>query len=906
MTVQTSTNVASFNGDGANKNFPIGYKFNSAADLVVLLLDDAEGTTQVLTLNSDYSVTGAGDDEGGAVTLEVAPTLNQRLKITRVVDIVQLTELRNQGKFYAETHEDAFDLLTMIAQQQQTEINNSLKENQPGQFDANGKRIVNVGGPELATDAATKEYVDAGDSSAKSYADSLLARLLRVSPSETVTQLPATLSRANRLLSFDASGNPVTVAPSDQSATELALQIAPDIARIATFPTTSEMSSQVVPATAGAFLTLGYRSPGDGGGALFVGPLSADPGTIDSVEVGYGDSATRRWFRITHKGAVNIDQLGAYGDSYDIYDGGTWRDETALFISAINLAASLGLYKITSSGGRGYGLQDGLVSNNVEIDLQGSTLYGNFGPWGISTVDGTTPIYWTRRMLYSEAANPVSVVLRNFKINGQNSPSVAMVGGEVMLDFRGGATAGNVRVALIDGEITRGANRLYTAGSGVTAPTAVLDYRNTDVLLYNLDLVILRNVEVRSSPAEMVTIQSDDGRTRWIVDDSRFTKRRDGSTNRWSSSALNIFNCAPGSVLRDSKFYEFVKGPANIETDGVLVENVTVQDVTDSNGLDFCESRAVRQNQIIVRNCTLKDISNVGIRASASNILCENNTFERVDICHSFEGGVDGSASRGAWVRVDAAPLYNVVVRNPVYKTFNASHANIIGVRVIGASASLPANVTVEGNGNHDRPTTRPLYGIHATHANLRLSGYHGEGRTAVVCLTGTCRLSADGVTFAPEAGQTVHTILMENATIGADAVCIRRSSRITELDAGYSDLRVLTSTVDLKGLDVEQSPGFPGVSNGVVQLDGELKGVSASFNVPAVAAGASTTTTVTVTGARIGDAARAAFSIDTAGLVLFARVSSDNTVTVAFFNPTGASIDIGGGIITAFVRQAR
>lgn len=265
MTVQTSTNVASFNGDGANKNFPIGYKFNSAADLVVLLLDDAEGTTQVLTLNSDYSVTGAGDDEGGAVTLEVAPTLDQRLKITRVVDIVQLTELRNQGKFYAEIHEDALDLLTMIAQQQQTEINNSLKENQPGQFDANGKRIINVGAPVLDTDAATKAYVDAGDSGARSYADSLLTRILRVDASETVPQLPPAVDRANRLLSFDASGNPVAVAPSDQSATALALEIAPDLARIATYPSAVGMAAREVPETADAFITLGYHAPGVGG-----------------------------------------------------------------------------------------------------------------------------------------------------------------------------------------------------------------------------------------------------------------------------------------------------------------------------------------------------------------------------------------------------------------------------------------------------------------------------------------------------------------------------------------------------------------------------------------------------------------------------------------------------------------
>ena len=125
MTVQTSTNVASFNGDAANKVFPIGYKFNSAADLVVVLLDDQAKTTQILTLNSDYTVTGAGDEEGGVVTLAVAPTSVQRLKVTRVVDILQLTDLRNQGKFYAEIHEDVFDLLIMIDQQQQTEIDDA-------------------------------------------------------------------------------------------------------------------------------------------------------------------------------------------------------------------------------------------------------------------------------------------------------------------------------------------------------------------------------------------------------------------------------------------------------------------------------------------------------------------------------------------------------------------------------------------------------------------------------------------------------------------------------------------------------------------------------------------------------------------------------------------------------------
>jgi len=120
MTVQTNTNVASFNGNGVTQIFPIAFKFNNDTDLIVLLVDDATGAVSQLTLNSDYTVSGEGDEEGGLINVVVAPALGQRLKVTRVVDILQLTDLRNQGKFFAEVHEDAFDLLTMIAQQHES------------------------------------------------------------------------------------------------------------------------------------------------------------------------------------------------------------------------------------------------------------------------------------------------------------------------------------------------------------------------------------------------------------------------------------------------------------------------------------------------------------------------------------------------------------------------------------------------------------------------------------------------------------------------------------------------------------------------------------------------------------------------------------------------------------------
>lgn len=121
MTVQTNTNVASFLGNGA-ATYPIGFKFNSAADLVVQKTVIATGVTTTLTLNSDYSVAGAGVEEGGSITFSQAPTSAESIKVTRVVDLLQLTDLRNQGKFYAEVHEEVFDKLVMIDQQQQTEI----------------------------------------------------------------------------------------------------------------------------------------------------------------------------------------------------------------------------------------------------------------------------------------------------------------------------------------------------------------------------------------------------------------------------------------------------------------------------------------------------------------------------------------------------------------------------------------------------------------------------------------------------------------------------------------------------------------------------------------------------------------------------------------------------------------
>ena len=72
----------------------------------------------------------------------------------------------------------------------------------------------------------------------------------------------------------------------------------------------------------------------------------------------------------------------------------------------------------------------------------------------------------------------------------------------------------------------------------------------------------------------------------------------------------------------------------------------------------------------------------------------------------------------------------------------------------------------------------------------------------------------------------------------------------------------------------------------------------STTWDAPSVASGAQTTTTVTVTGAALGDLCLVSFSLDLQGMQLTAYVSSANTATVVLRNGTAGSIDLASGTL--------
>ncbi len=93
--------------------------------------------------------------------------------------------------------------------------------------------------------------------------------------------------------------------------------------------------------------------------------------------------------------------------------------------------------------------------------------------------------------------------------------------------------------------------------------------------------------------------------------------------------------------------------------------------------------------------------------------------------------------------------------------------------------------------------------------------------------------------------------------------------------------------------------------TNYVTQQPLQFKG-SATYDAPSIAAGGTTTTTVTATGAVLGDQVTSiSFGVSLAGLVASGYVSAANTVTVVLYNPTAGAVDLASTTLRVEVTKA-
>lgn len=131
MTVSTTSTKVQYNGDGSTTAFSVPFKYLSKDDVKVILTD-ADGDDTEWTRGTQYTLSAAGVDAGGTLTVSTSPTnytpqAGERLTILLDAEATQNVDLPLGGPFPSTSVETALDRLTLLVQQREEENARSLR-----------------------------------------------------------------------------------------------------------------------------------------------------------------------------------------------------------------------------------------------------------------------------------------------------------------------------------------------------------------------------------------------------------------------------------------------------------------------------------------------------------------------------------------------------------------------------------------------------------------------------------------------------------------------------------------------------------------------------------------------------------------------------------------------------------
>ena len=167
ITVGDVTPVDSYTATAGQTQFTVSFPFFTDASLQVyktLAGATANDATDLLTLSTHYTVTGAGNVEGATkrITLQSgsAAAEGDKIVIRRNEPAARTTDLQEQGDFLASTFNDEQDLVIMLIQQIEELVGRSITKGVTGgSWEGQSTRISSVADPVDTQDAATKNYV---------------------------------------------------------------------------------------------------------------------------------------------------------------------------------------------------------------------------------------------------------------------------------------------------------------------------------------------------------------------------------------------------------------------------------------------------------------------------------------------------------------------------------------------------------------------------------------------------------------------------------------------------------------------------------------------------------------------------------------------------------------------------
>jgi hypothetical protein len=247
--------------------------------------------------------------------------------------------------------------------------------------------------------------------------------------------------------------------------------------------------------------------------------------------------------------------------------------------------------------------------------------------------------------------------------------------------------------------------------------------------------------------------------------------------------------------------------------------------------------------------------------------------------------------------------------------TWGATSANCFGIAVVGYDASNRVDgVTITGNVIRSFFTTATMVGAgypsnitiaQADNATITGNVVINAGsvvNNAGVYVVGTVnRLTVTGNTLQGSMGLGGIRL----ASVTSDAAAIT-GNVIKQTTTSVEGVLVTSSTLSgfsISGNTTNSLSPWSQTSSTITLSGTELEG-SATYDPPSLTTGTGATTTVTVTGAALGDYVTTSFSLDLQGITVTGYVSSANTVSVRFQNQTGGTLDLASGTLRAFVRR--
>lgn len=162
MTITNTTTKVGYTGDGITVAFPVPFPFFDTDELEVVERVVSTGVETTKALTTHYTVSG-GNGSTGTVTALVAPTASVQWFILRKTSIVQETDYPQNDPFPAESHERALDRGIAISQELREILDRALK-------------------------------------------------IPKTDPSTAGTELPATVTRANKYMGFGPLPNAIPIA----------------------------------------------------------------------------------------------------------------------------------------------------------------------------------------------------------------------------------------------------------------------------------------------------------------------------------------------------------------------------------------------------------------------------------------------------------------------------------------------------------------------------------------------------------------------------------------------------------------------------------------------------------------------------------------------------------------------